>query len=126
MSETLRGSLSPEERVFGVTFRLSSGAVEDTAAYNQYVEDRIRARIDGQLVWLARTLDGEDGVVADYYKGRKCIATLVFDYDTRGADVYITTDNGQHGVGNVRLCEQVPFNDAVEIAEAFAGDPQIS
>lgn len=71
-------------------------------------------------MWLARTSDADNGVCADLYSRSAVVATLDFDYDDGSATVYTTSECGSFG--DTVLCDRIPFDKAVDIAEQFAAD----
>ena len=119
MAETLREEKSPEQRVFGEAFSLNNG-VADEATQKVYFEERVASVVEGKTTWLSRTMDGERGIVADLYKGRKIVATLHFDYDVLLTSVYTKKEGGS--LGDNALCDEVTFDNAVAEAEKFAGN----
>lgn len=111
----------PEQRVFGNAYSFSIGAADDETQ-KRYFQERKAAVDEGEVAWVSRTLDADHGVVADLYRDRGVVATMVFDFDTDTASVYITSEGGEFG--NTTLCDQVTFDEAVTNAETFA-DPDL-
>lgn len=64
---------------------------------------------------MPRTLDSDYGIVADLFKGREPVATLVFAYDVQAATVFVTSPGGDFG--DTTLCALVSFGEAVEASE---------
>lgn len=108
MSEVVQESKTPEQRVFGNAFSLSSGPA-DNETQVQFFRERINTIRTARVGWLPRVLDADHGVVADLFKDGQLAATLVVDYDTDLSDVF--------GTGETTLCSQVPFDEAVVTAE---------
>lgn len=108
---------SVEKRVFGEAFSFKNGRADDDIC-QVYFEDRMVRLQNGETVWVARNLDSDTGVVADLYSERKVVATVDYDYDTFSTDAYYT--DGDESFGNVLLCHQVSFEEAVKLAEQHA------
>ncbi len=121
MSEKLHHNLTPQERVFGSAFNFGAGAA-DEQVQSLYIQERSLQVSEGEIAWLARTLDGEGGVCADLYQGGSIAATLDFEYELGTATVWVT----EEVFGDTALCENVSFDEAVQQAEQFANENHIS
>jgi len=117
MSEVISQTPSPEQVVFGNAFSFANGE-SDEGIIKEFFTERLTSIKEGAVTWLPRALDSDSGVCADLYKEGKVAATLVLDYESLAASVYATNENGNFG--DVTLCDQVSFADAVAAAEQSA------
>lgn len=120
MSESRNQQDPAEQRVFGHAFSLETRTATGEEAEREYVLGREKLIESGGSTWLARTLHSERGIFADLYRDRAIVASLLYDYDDGMATVYTTSEDG--AFGDTVLCDRMPFDDAVELAERFAAD----
>lgn len=106
-----------EKKVFGEAFTFAKGYAGEEAKAG-YIEHVSAAMSEGQpLVWIARNFDADFGICADLWFRGVPTLSLVHDFETRTSDVYTSPVRGLDDGSCV--IEDVPFEEAVEAAEAY-------
>jgi hypothetical protein len=115
MSEQLKISETPEQRVFGEAFSLETYAADEETV-DRVKKEKYERLANGEQVWIPMTLDADSGVVAELFKNHVLVASVDYRYIPRNAVLYTYLNN----CGGRIVQERIPFDEAVVAAEALA------